>query len=88
VLTGGLGTVLGPTVGALILTAMDYYFAEFGSWLLVIEGVFFIVFVMVFRRGVVGEILVLAHRWRHRDDGSPTVKAVIAGETTSGTPAQ
>ena len=54
-LMGGLGTVLGPTIGALILTSMDYYLAEFGSWVLIIEGVAFIVFVLVFRRGVVGE---------------------------------
>ena len=55
VLMGGLGTVLGPTIGA-ILTSMDYYLAEFGSWVLIIKGVAFIVFVLVFRRGVVGEV--------------------------------
>jgi branched-chain amino acid transport system permease protein len=63
-LMGGLGTVLGPTIGALILTSMDYYLAEFGSWILVIEGFAFIVFVLVFRRGVVGELSAMAHRLR------------------------
>jgi branched-chain amino acid transport system permease protein len=65
-LMGGLGTVLGPTIGALILTSMDYYLAEFGSWVLIIEGVAFIVFVLVFRRGVVGEMAFLGvgvRRW-------------------------
>ncbi|WP_428977931.1 branched-chain amino acid ABC transporter permease [Rhodoligotrophos appendicifer] len=66
VLMGGLGTVLGPTVGALILTSMDYYLAEFGSWILVIEGFAFIIFVLLFRRGVVGEITALVHRLKER----------------------
>ena len=68
-LMGGLGTVLGPTIGALILTSMDYYLAEFGSWVLIIEGVAFIVFVLVFRRGVVGEAAFLGagvRRWREQ----------------------
>jgi len=64
-LMGGLGTILGPAVGALILTSMDYYLAEYGSWILVIEGFAFIVFVLVIRRGIVGEITVFLHRLRN-----------------------
>jgi branched-chain amino acid transport system permease protein len=48
---------------------MDYYLAEFGSWVLIIEGVAFIVFVLVFRRGVVGEAAFLGagvRRWREQ----------------------
>ena len=55
-LLGGLGTVLGPVVGAVILTSMERYLAQFGSWVTVTQGLIFIVCVLVFRRGVVGEI--------------------------------
>ncbi len=55
-LLGGIGTVLGPVVGATIVVAMENYLAEFGSWVTVIEGVVFVVFVLIFRRGFVGEI--------------------------------
>ncbi|GIK82856.1 MAG: hypothetical protein BroJett024_39610 [Alphaproteobacteria bacterium] len=62
VLMGGLGTILGPAVGALVLTCMDYFIAPFGSWILVIEGAAFILFVLVIRRGIVGELTSLYHR--------------------------
>jgi branched-chain amino acid transport system permease protein len=60
-LVGGIGTLLGPVVGAFILVSMENYLAQFGSWVTVIEGVIFVACVLIFRRGVVGEIL---HRWR------------------------
>jgi len=59
-LVGGIGTLLGPVVGAFILVSMENYLAQFGSWVTVIEGVIFVACVLVFRRGVVGEII---HRW-------------------------
>jgi len=55
-LLGGLGTVFGPVVGAFIVIAMQNYLAQFGQWVLVIQGVIFVVCVLLFRRGVVGEI--------------------------------
>jgi branched-chain amino acid transport system permease protein len=55
-LLGGLGTVLGPVVGAFILVTMENYLAQFGSWVTIIQGVIFVVCVLTFRRGVVGEI--------------------------------
>jgi branched-chain amino acid transport system permease protein len=59
VLLGGIGTIFGPIVGALIVVAMQYYLASFGAWVIVIQGGIFVVCVLVFRRGIVGE---LAHR--------------------------
>jgi branched-chain amino acid transport system permease protein len=56
VLLGGLGTIFGPVVGAFIIIAMQQYLAGFGQWVLVIQGVIFVVCVLAFRRGVVGEI--------------------------------
>jgi branched-chain amino acid transport system permease protein len=58
-LVGGLGTVFGPVIGAGIIVAMQNYLAEMGAWVTVIQGVIFVVCVMAFRRGVVGEIAAL-----------------------------
>lgn len=58
-LLGGMGTILGPVVGAASIIAMQNYLASFGSWVTIIMGTTFVVCVLVFRRGIVGEI---AHR--------------------------
>ena len=55
-LLGGLGTVFGPVVGAFAVIAMQNYLASFGQWVLVIQGVIFVVCVLVFRRGIIGEL--------------------------------
>jgi branched-chain amino acid transport system permease protein len=55
-LVGGLGTLLGPVVGAFFLTAMQHYLAQIGSWVTVVQGVIFVFCVLVFRRGIVGVI--------------------------------
>jgi branched-chain amino acid transport system permease protein len=55
-LVGGLGTVYGPVAGAVIIVGMQNYFASFGEWVTVIQGVIFVFCVLLFRRGVVGEI--------------------------------
>lgn len=63
-LVGGMGTVLGPFVGAAIIIAMQNYLAQFGEWVLVIQGVIFVMTVMLFRRGIVGEIAALLTKAR------------------------
>jgi len=55
-LLGGLGTVFGPIVGALIIVAMENYLAQLGSWVTVTQGAIFVVCVLTFRRGVIGEL--------------------------------
>lgn len=55
-LLGGLGTVFGPVVGAFIVIGLENYLAQLGSWVLVVQGAIFVVCVLVFRRGVVGEL--------------------------------
>jgi branched-chain amino acid transport system permease protein len=55
-LLGGLGTVFGPVVGALIIISMENYLAQLGSWVTVVQGVIFVICVLTFRRGVVGEL--------------------------------
>src|SRR5260370_683458 len=82
-LLGGLGTVLGPVVGAFISITMENYLAQFGSWVTVIQGLIFVVCVLTFRRGVVGEIIELARRRRvgaaKPPSGEPVARAA-AGE--------
>ena len=55
-LVGGLGTVFGPVVGAFLIVAMQNYLASFAEWVLVIQGAIFVICVMAFRRGIVGEL--------------------------------
>ena len=55
-LVGGLGTVFGPVAGAVIIVGMQNYLATFGEWVTVIQGVIFVFCVLLFRRGVIGEI--------------------------------
>jgi branched-chain amino acid transport system permease protein len=54
-LLGGLGTVFGPVMGAVVVTSMENYLAQFGSWVTVTQGAIFVVCVLAFRRGIVGE---------------------------------
>ena len=55
-LLGGMGTLFGPVVGAFVLVALENYFAGFGEWVTVITGGIFVICVLAFRRGIVGEI--------------------------------
>jgi branched-chain amino acid transport system permease protein len=59
-LLGGLGTILGPVVGAFLLTMVEGYFAEMNIPVPVVIGFLFVLCVTLFRRGVYGE---LRHRW-------------------------
>ncbi|WP_166266982.1 branched-chain amino acid ABC transporter permease [Marinobacter caseinilyticus] len=55
-LVGGLGTVFGPVVGAITVAALSHELGSFGSWVQVILGTIFVVCVLVFRRGIIGEL--------------------------------
>ena len=55
-LVGGLGTIFGPVVGAFVIIYMQNALAEFGQWVTIIQGCIFVVCVLLFRRGIVGEI--------------------------------
>jgi branched-chain amino acid transport system permease protein len=61
-LIGGLGTIFGPVAGAFVIIAMQNYLAQFGQWVTVIQGVIFVACVLVFRRGLVGELTRLFKR--------------------------
>ncbi len=61
-LVGGMGTVFGPIVGALVIVAMENYLATLGAWVTVVQGVVFVVCVLLFREGIVGVL----GRWLKR----------------------
>jgi branched-chain amino acid transport system permease protein len=58
-LVGGLGTVFGPIAGALVIVSMQNHLAGLGSWVLLVQGVIFVLCVLMFREGIVG----LAAKW-------------------------
>jgi branched-chain amino acid transport system permease protein len=51
-------------VGAFVIIAMESYLAELGAWVTIVQGIVFVVCVLAFRRGIVGE---LAARWPRRN---------------------
>lgn len=65
-LLGGLGTLLGPFVGALITVTLENYLADSGLPIQAVIGAIFILCILLFRRGVVGEARVWLERWTHQ----------------------
>jgi branched-chain amino acid transport system permease protein len=61
-LVGGMGTVFGPIAGALVIVAMENYLASLGAWVTVVQGIVFVVCVLLFREGIVGVL----GRWLKR----------------------
>ncbi len=55
-LVGGMGTVFGPMVGAAVIVTMQNYLAHLGAWVTVIQGIIFVICVMLFREGIIGVI--------------------------------
>jgi len=62
-LVGGTGTFSGPVVGAAIVVTLQEYLSDIvGGWVTVIIGAVFVICVLVFRRGIVGELAALQSR--------------------------
>lgn len=55
-LLGGMGTIFGPVAGAFIVVTLQHELASIGSWVQVVIGATFIASVLLFRRGVIGEL--------------------------------
>jgi branched-chain amino acid transport system permease protein len=55
-LIGGIGTIFGPAIGALLFGALETYLAPFGDWVTVTQGAIFVACVLAFRRGLIGEL--------------------------------
>jgi branched-chain amino acid transport system permease protein len=64
-LLGGMGTIFGPVVGAAVIVGLQNYLAQFGEWVTVITGVIFVICVLAFRRGIVGELAAWWDRVKH-----------------------
>jgi branched-chain amino acid transport system permease protein len=64
-LLGGMGTVFGPVVGAFVVVGLENYLSSYGQWVTVITGGIFVVCVLAFRRGIVGELIA----WREQRAG-------------------
>jgi branched-chain amino acid transport system permease protein len=61
-LVGGMGTVFGPIIGALVIVTAENYLATLGAWVTVVQGVIFVICVLLFREGIVGVL----GRWLKR----------------------
>lgn len=61
-LLGGMGTIFGPVVGAATVVGLQHYLSGIGSWSTIATGAIFVVCVLAFRRGIVGELAATARR--------------------------
>jgi len=61
-LLGGMGTVFGPIVGATVIVSLQNYLATFGDWVTIVQGVIFVVAVLLFREGIVGVVAKLIRK--------------------------
>ncbi|NDG34705.1 MAG: branched-chain amino acid ABC transporter permease, partial [Betaproteobacteria bacterium] len=48
--------LFGPVVGAAVIVTMQNYLAQLGAWVTVVQGVIFVLCVLAFRRGIIGEL--------------------------------
>jgi branched-chain amino acid transport system permease protein len=81
-LLGGMGTVVGPAIGAGIVVTLQNELADkVGSMVTMIMGVIFIICVLVFRRGIVGEVAAWHARCKASGISAPASKP--AGSTAS-----
>jgi branched-chain amino acid transport system permease protein len=55
-LVGGMGTIFGPVVGAIIIVAIQNYLNNFGAWVTIVQGTIFVICVLLFREGIIGVI--------------------------------
>jgi branched-chain amino acid transport system permease protein len=55
-LVGGMGTLFGPVAGAFFVLTLENYLTTIGQWVFVVQGAIFVVCVLLFRRGIIGEL--------------------------------
>jgi branched-chain amino acid transport system permease protein len=64
-LLGGMGTVFGPVAGAFVIASMESYLSDLGAWVTIAQGIIFVVCVLAFRRGIMGELEAWLRKRRH-----------------------
>ncbi len=55
-LVGGLGTLFGPVAGAFFIVSLENFLTQIGQWVFVVQGAIFVACVLLFRRGIIGEL--------------------------------
>jgi branched-chain amino acid transport system permease protein len=55
-LVGGLGTIFGPVAGAFFIVSLENFLTQIGQWVFVVQGSIFVACVLLFRRGIIGEV--------------------------------
>ena len=50
------GRLFGPVAGAFFMVSLENYLTTIGQWVFVVQGVIFVVCVLLFRRGIIGEL--------------------------------
>jgi branched-chain amino acid transport system permease protein len=55
-LIGGIGTVVGPIIGAAVIITLENYLTGLSEWMITVQGLIFFFTVLLFRRGIAGEI--------------------------------
>ncbi|SLN76668.1 branched-chain amino acid ABC transporter permease [Oceanibacterium hippocampi] len=76
-LIGGMGTVWGPALGAVVIVAMQNYLAQFGAMVTILQGIIFVAVVLLFRRGIVGEALAFWEKRRKAGAADDTASATL-----------
>jgi branched-chain amino acid transport system permease protein len=71
-LIGGIGTLGGPLIGAVVLVTMQHFLSPFGAWIVAIQGTVFVLCVLLFRDGLLPHAVSLAANLRRQDATSKT----------------
>jgi branched-chain amino acid transport system permease protein len=66
---GGMQTLVGPVAGAILIVSMSHYLASYAEWVLMIQGLVFVLVVLLFRKGLVGEFYAWLERRELRRAG-------------------
>lgn len=83
-IVGGIHTLLGPVVGAVVIVSMSQYLASFAEWIMIIQGAVFVAVVMLFRKGIVGEVSAWLERRSAARAGAAAPAVTIVGEEHQG----
>lgn len=55
-LVGGMGTIFGPVVGAIVIVAIQNYLNNLGAWVTIVQGTIFVICVLLFKEGIIGVV--------------------------------
>jgi ABC-type branched-subunit amino acid transport system permease subunit len=77
---GGLGSLLGPVVGAAVFTILDEWLVSFNEYRLIVYGIAVLVLFLGFRRGVAHTVRQLVDRRRGRPDAADRADVAAHGD--------